>query len=726
LIETTHVLLVAADRGARSFVLQAIDAAGHTRTTVAESPAEARTLLNAHRYSLVIATNLGIPPWLAIEVIPRDRTYEGMFISGHWDDQIVRECEVRQLYCVRVPCDFNALREEIVKILSKVQAAVDVASQRESLGARTSSDASARQGMGANRDVGLEVLDFVNTSMQIDDRWSVRGTRGFTWWANRLAQRVSAEPVRHSHGLEVARLSAETDLLRNVPSTRQTAERIAVLNHHASLSAFIWDPDAGSVRLRCSAGVHAETFGTVKNLFVAAVSLQVADAHIKVDGLAKLLGGEPDVSSHPRSGPRSDMDDMLNVTEQLYAREGQKPTPFTPSDFARAARLDPAPWREVSSDGAALNAVLRAERYPAGTAALFATDTQRHPQLGFGFLMLLSIPTSFDKEVTLALCHHLNLAEAHAWEIPYFFGAWCLGRDGDPSLAYVMFFPAAVCRPGLIEAMAVQMAARAAWARQQLDEGLADTRAYATAVQTSEEYSGAATPVRQAFGQILEWKAQDALERLSAQDQAPLHPQPPARVPPAGKTTEKASRRSMRIAEKLPLDAVLIAGLGAIALVLAVFTQPGTVELIRAGLLICVSAVLALTNLRTGIIPNRITLPALVIGLLTSPASQHPGPQSALLGVLIAGGTVLVISLISRGAIGGGVLKMTAMIGAFLGWPLTILALGLSFIGGATAWVLVRFGRRQPGGSLEFAPYLAIAATISLLAGDRIIHWYLR
>lgn len=111
--EITRVLLVAADRHSRTLLAHAIDAAGDTWLTVAGSPGEARTLLNAHRYGLVIATNLGIPPWLSIDVIPIDRSYEAMFIGGYWDDDFVRERERRRLHCVRVPCDLDTLRGEI-------------------------------------------------------------------------------------------------------------------------------------------------------------------------------------------------------------------------------------------------------------------------------------------------------------------------------------------------------------------------------------------------------------------------------------------------------------------------------------------------------------------------------------------------------------------------------------------------------------------------------------
>lgn len=96
--ETTRVLLVAADHPSRTFVAHVIDEIGGTGLTVAGSPGEARTLLNAHRYGLVIATNLGIPPWLSLDVIPVEHAYEAMFIGGYWEDDFVRECERRRLH----------------------------------------------------------------------------------------------------------------------------------------------------------------------------------------------------------------------------------------------------------------------------------------------------------------------------------------------------------------------------------------------------------------------------------------------------------------------------------------------------------------------------------------------------------------------------------------------------------------------------------------------------
>lgn len=153
----------------------------------------------------------------------------------------------------------------------------------------------------------------------------------------------------------------------------------------------------------------------------------------------------------------------------------------------------------------------------------------------------------------------------------------------------------------------------------------------------------------------------------------------------------------------------------------------GVDQIVRAGLLIGVSAVLSVINLRTGIIPNRITLPVLAVGLLTSLVTEHPGPANALLSVVVSGGMVLALTVAMRGRIGGGVIKMAAMVSAFLDWPLTLFFLVCSFLIGAVAiQVSVWLGYRQPRTSRGLAPYLGMSGTISLLVGDRLIQWWLR
>ena len=155
------------------------------------------------------------------------------------------------------------------------------------------------------------------------------------------------------------------------------------------------------------------------------------------------------MSHHPSSGPRPDMDDMLNVIDLLYAPEGKGASPFTAAHFEAAAHLQPAPWREVHTMAASLKAVLHAKQWPDATGILLATAEQRHPQLGSGLLLLLNIPTSHARELILSLSHELNAAEARDWARAYFYGAWCPGQDPYPGLTFAGFLPAQCCRPGL-------------------------------------------------------------------------------------------------------------------------------------------------------------------------------------------------------------------------------------------------------------------------------------
>ena len=170
-------------------------------------------------------------------------------------------------------------------------------------------------------DPGLQAIEFIYRKMRIDDEWSIREPRGFTWWGHNLAQRVWAEPARMSAGFAVYRVHAETALLRNLEEQEDLSAKLALFNQMASLSAYVWDPAARRLALRCSIYVHAENLAWLQKILGAAVGIQAADAHIKV-GLATMLRGEPDISAHPRSGPRNEADDMLGVIE-MFAADGK-------------------------------------------------------------------------------------------------------------------------------------------------------------------------------------------------------------------------------------------------------------------------------------------------------------------------------------------------------------------------------------------------------------------
>ena len=115
-------------------------------------------------------------------------------------------------------------------------------------------------------------------------------------------------------------------------------------------------------------------------------------------------------------------------------------------------------------------------------------------------------------------------------------------------------------------------------------------------------------------------------------------------------------------------------------------------------LLIALALIMVL-DLRSRIIPDVITLPGLVYALLLAAAFRGAdGLVEGGLGALAGGAMVLLFAIVSRGGIGGGDIKLTAMLGAALGWKGAFVAFALSQgTAGLVALMLVIVRRwRQP------------------------------
>ena len=82
--------------------------------------------------------------------------------------------------------------------------------------------------------------------------------------------------------------------------------------------------------------------------------------------------------------------------------------------------------------------------------------------------------------------------------------------------------------------------------------------------------------------------------------------------------------------------------------------------------------------------PDAIALPGIPVGLLINLATGRASWVDSGIGILLGGGLFLVIILASRGGMGGGDMKLGAMLGAFLGWKALLFALFVAIVlGGA-------------------------------------------
>ena len=144
--------------------------------------------------------------------------------------------------------------------------------------------------------------------------------------------------------------------------------------------------------------------------------------------------------------------------------------------------------------------------------------------------------------------------------------------------------------------------------------------------------------------------------------------------------------------------------------------------------LILLAALVAITfiDLEHQIIPDVITLPGILTGVAANLATGAVPWLDSVIGAIVAGGLFFAIILASGGGMGGGDMKLAAMLGAFLGWQLTLVAIFLAVVGGGAAAVAIliagRKGRKDP---IPFGPFLAAGGTVALFWGQGLLTWYL-
>jgi len=153
------------------------------------------------------------------------------------------------------------------------------------------------------------------------------------------------------------------------------------------------------------------------------------------------------------------------------------------------------------------------------------------------------------------------------------------------------------------------------------------------------------------------------------------------------------------------------------------------------------SALIVITfiDLDFQIIPDRITLPGIPVGLLAG-ALLLPDPFLRAVSLGWRGACIGAVSgflfyylvavagekIFKKEAMGGGDIKMMAMVGGFLGWKGIILTTFLGSLFGSIIGILMMIFRgRERGSLIPFGPFLAAGAAVSLVFGQEILLWYL-
>lgn len=127
------------------------------------------------------------------------------------------------------------------------------------------------------------------------------------------------------------------------------------------------------------------------------------------------------------------------------------------------------------------------------------------------------------------------------------------------------------------------------------------------------------------------------------------------------------------------------------------------------------------------IIPDEISIPLIFLGIILSFLPHNSlnlaqDIKNSLIGVVVGGGSLLIISLISKGGMGGGDVKLNAAVGAFLGWKSALLTIFIGSLAGSVVGIVIlkKTGNRK----IPFGPFLSSGALICLFFGERLLNWY--
>ncbi len=145
------------------------------------------------------------------------------------------------------------------------------------------------------------------------------------------------------------------------------------------------------------------------------------------------------------------------------------------------------------------------------------------------------------------------------------------------------------------------------------------------------------------------------------------------------------------------------------------------------------SALIVITfiDLAHQIIPDGITLPGIPICFLAASTLLPTGWMNSLEGLLLGGGLFYLIAylsllLLKKEGMGGGDIKLTAMIGALLGWKEVLLAVfAASVFGSVVGLLLIGTRLRSRSDAIPFGPFLVLGALIALFFGNPILNGYL-
>jgi leader peptidase (prepilin peptidase) / N-methyltransferase len=129
-------------------------------------------------------------------------------------------------------------------------------------------------------------------------------------------------------------------------------------------------------------------------------------------------------------------------------------------------------------------------------------------------------------------------------------------------------------------------------------------------------------------------------------------------------------------------------------------------------------ALIIVLDLRTKVIPDIVTFPGIMYALVVAAFMESVSFGGAVLGAVAGGGIVLLLAVVSRGAVGGGDIKLMGMLGAAIGWKGALALLAYSQVAAALVALTLLIARRARSHDLfPVGAIISLFGTVMLVGG---------
>jgi leader peptidase (prepilin peptidase)/N-methyltransferase len=141
--------------------------------------------------------------------------------------------------------------------------------------------------------------------------------------------------------------------------------------------------------------------------------------------------------------------------------------------------------------------------------------------------------------------------------------------------------------------------------------------------------------------------------------------------------------------------------------------------------------VITFIDLEHRIIHDVISLPGIIVGFISSFFVNWLSWQDSLIGIVAGGGSLFIVAFVyqlitKKEGMGGGDIKLLAMMGAFLGWIAVPFIIFASSLVGSVIGITVMLAQKKDSKyAIPFGPFLAFGAILYVFYGRQIIYWYL-